>query len=131
MRHLRTRATLALLVTALSGACIPATHHVRTMDARRAPRADTCDPATLPTFTDRGPERPRLAFAVVTAECGESKEPECRDHLLRGGCEVNADALIEVSNRVAQGRRRMVGTAVEFTGPESAAPAPSSGSAAP
>lgn len=131
MRHLRTRASLALLFTALSGACIPAAHHVRTMDARHAPRAEACDPSTLPTFTDRGPERPRLAFAVVTAECGESKEPECRDHLLRGGCEVNADALVEVSNRVSQGRRRMVGTAVEFTGPESPAAPASSGGAAP
>lgn len=98
------------------------------MDRRHSERAEACSPTSLEAFADRGPSRPRLAFAVVTAECSDSKEQQCRDELLRGGCEVNADALIDVSQRVSQGRLRMVGTAVEFTGAEGEEP--SSGGAA-
>jgi hypothetical protein len=99
----------------LLGGCAGASHHVRTMGFRRTPRADACDVASLPMHDDRGPDRPREAFAVVTAECRESKEEECRQHLRLGGCEARADALIEVTNRVVNGRRRMVATAVEYT----------------
>ncbi len=88
------------------------------MDRRRSERAEACAPSSLEAYADRGPSRPRLAYAVVTAECSDSKEQQCRDQLLLGGCEVNADALIDISQRVSQGRLRMVGTAVEFTGAE-------------
>lgn len=77
--------------------------------------------SSLPVHTDHGPVEGGVAFAVVTAECGESKEDECRAQLRQGGCEVDADALIDVSSRPAHGRRRMVGTAVEYVS------APSSG----
>ncbi len=96
------------------------------MDRRHSERAEACAAESLQAYADRGPSRPRLAFAVVTAECGESKEAQCREQLLRGGCEVNADALIDITQRVAQGRLRMVGTAVEFTG-EEGSETPSSG----
>ena len=84
------------------------------MSSRRAPRAEACTPDTLPIHTDHGPEESREAFAVVTAECGENKEAECRQQLILGGCEVSADALIDVESRVSRDRRRMVGTAVEY-----------------
>jgi len=80
--------------------------------------------------TDHGPEGDREAFAVVTAECGESKEPECRQQLVLGGCEAQADALIDVTSRVAQGRRRMIGTAVEYV-TESTAPRSAGGALTP
>lgn len=102
------------LVVSSALACVSPSHHVRRMGDRRAPRAETCTPESLPIHTDHGPDLPREAFAVVTAECAESKEPECRQHLLLGGCEAQADALVDVTSRVARGRRLMVGTAVEY-----------------
>ena len=106
--------------------CMSASHRVRRMDDRRAPRAEACSPDSLPVYTDHGPDERRLAFAVVTSECRESKEDECRTHLRQAGCEAQADALIDVTNQIVQGHRRMVGTAVEYLHDT----APTSGSAA-
>lgn len=118
MRDLRSVPVVLLVTSSLGVACISPSHHVSYMDRRHAERAEACVPETLPAYADRGPARPRLAYAVVTAECSDSKETQCREQLLRGGCEVNADALIDISQRVTQGRLRMVGTAIEFTGEE-------------
>lgn len=118
MRDLRSVSGLLFVTTALGAACVSPSHHVRYMDRRHSERAEACAAASLQAYADRGPSRPRLAFAVVTAECSDSKEQQCREQLLQGGCEVNADALVDVSQRVTQGRLRMVGTAVEFTGEE-------------
>lgn len=112
------------LASALFG-CASPTHHVRYMSSRRAPRAEACTADTLQVHTDHGPDEPREAFAVVTAECGENKEAECRQQLILGGCEVGADALIDVESRVSRDRRRMVGTAVEYV--HDGTPARSSG----
>jgi hypothetical protein len=43
-------------------------------------------------------------------------------HLRQGGCEAEADALIEVTNTVTNGRRRMIGMAIEYTDNTPAAP---------
>jgi hypothetical protein len=118
MRDFQSVCGVLLAAASLSAACISPSHHVRYMDRRHSERGEACVAESLQAYADRGPSRPRLAFAVVTAECSDSKEPQCREQLLQGGCEVNADALIDVSQRVSQGRLRMVGTAVEFTGEE-------------
>lgn len=126
LRALR-RIFVCACVLAAGAGCAAPSHHVRRAGNRRAPRAEACVPDALPVFNDRGPDRAREAFAVVTAECRESKEEDCRRHLLLGGCEAGADALVDVTNRLVQGRRRMIGTAVEYLGD---APAPSSGGVA-
>jgi len=115
---------IALTLGAAVG-CVSPSHHVRYMGARRAPRAESCATDSLAVHTDHGPDQPREAFAVVTAECAESKEPECRQHIALGGCEAQADAVIDVTSRVSRGRRRMVGTAVEYVTDDT--PARSSG----
>lgn len=119
---------LALVATFI---CVSPSHHVRRMGSRRAPRAEACAPESLPFHTDHGPEGAREAFAVVTAECGESKEAECRQHLLLAGCEAEADAIIDVVSRVARGKRQMVGTAVEYVSDAPAAPRSSGGPVTP
>lgn len=116
---------LSALALASAFGCVSPSHHVRRMGDRRAPRAEACTPESLPVHNDHGPDQPREAFAVVTAECGESKEPECRQHLALGGCEAQADAIIDVTSRPSRGRRIMVGTAVEYVG--DGTPARSSG----
>lgn len=80
--------------------------------------------------TDQGPDEPREVFALITADCAESKEAECRQQILLGGCEAQADALINVSSRVARGSRRMIADAVEYV-PGAAAPRSSGGGATP
>ncbi len=130
IRAMIRRFALGSLALAAALGCVTPAHHVRRMGSRRAPRAETCTPESLPLHNDHGPEGAREAFAVVTAECGESKEPECRQQLLLGGCEAEADALIDVTSRVAQGRRRMFGTAVEYVS-DSTAPRSSGGATTP
>lgn len=92
--------------------CFSTVHIVRRIEARRTPRAEAC--TTVPLYSDRGPSTGRVAIAVVTAECRTSKEAECRAHLQQAGCEADADAVVEVTRRSADGHLRMVGTAVEF-----------------
>lgn len=104
---------LCSLALAASG-CFSSYHVVRRIEPRRGPRAEACTAA--PLYSDRGPDTPRVAIAVVTAECRTSKEAECRTHLQQAGCEANADAVVEVTRREVDGHLRMVGTAVEFTG---------------
>lgn len=107
------RARVAMAVAAAGAlACVSAGHHVRRLEGRSAPRQERCEHP--PVHTDRGPDRPRVVLGVVTAECGSGSEPECRRELERGTCELDADALVEVSNRVTNRVRRMVGTAVEY-----------------
>ena len=115
MRELRSVCAVLLVSSLVAMGCLPASHRVRTMDVRRAPRAEACVAASLPTYADHGPDRAHVAFAVVTAECREAKEEQCREQLLQGGCEANADALIDITTHVSQARRRMVGTAIEYT----------------
>lgn len=104
------RFALALLI---ASGCYASTHVVRRIESRRSPRAETC--TTVPLYSDRGPSRERVAIAVVSSECRTSKEDECRSHLQQAGCEANADAVVEITRRPADGHLRMVGTAVEFT----------------
>lgn len=109
------RRPYALLTLALAASgCFSSYHVVRRIEPRRSPRAEAC--TTTPLYSDRGPSTPRVAIAVVTAECRTSKEAECRAHLQQAGCEANADAVVEVTRREVDGHLRMVGTAVEFTG---------------
>ena len=104
-----------LVVAAVSG-CVGANHHIRVMDARRTPRVGLCDDP--PIENDHGPDRPRVALAIVTAECGTSHEEECHRELVAGTCQADADALIDVARqRTPDGHLRMVGTAVEFLPP--------------
>lgn len=117
IRAMRPRIAYALLPLALALAaagCFSSYHAVRRIERRRVARAESC--TTTPLYSDRGPSTPRVAIAVVTAECRTSKEAECREHLQRGGCEADADAVVEVSRREVDGHLRLVGTAVEFTG---------------
>jgi hypothetical protein len=107
------RATPMLFALCLAaGGCFTSRHVVRRIEARRSPRAEAC--TTVPLYSDRGPTTGRVAIAIVTAECRTSKETECREHLQHAGCEANADAVVEVTRREADGHLRMVGTAVEF-----------------
>lgn len=108
----RMTASRALLAVPLMLGCFSSVHVVRRIEARRTPRAEAC--TTVPLYSDRGPSTGRVALAVVTAECRTSKEAECRTHLQQAGCEANADAVVEVTRRSADGHLRMVGTAVEF-----------------
>jgi hypothetical protein len=114
MRHLPLHILVLAALTTLAG-CPGPSHHVRRMGFRRTPRTEICSAPALQVHTDRGPDRPFERYAVVTAECRDTKEAECQEHLRQGGCEAEADALIEVSNTVTKGRRRMIGMAIEYT----------------
>lgn len=107
------RAALALGCWLFVGCATAPVHHIRRIGDRRAPRAAPCQ--APPIYTDHGPDGPREAIAVVTAECREAHEEQCRAELQRGVCEADADALIDTSNGMtSSGRRRMVGTAIEY-----------------
>lgn len=108
-----TRAALAWGLLLVAGCATGPKHHIRRIGDRRVARAEPC--AAPPIHADHGPDTPHEAIAVVTAECRESQEALCREELQRGVCEANADALIDTSNGITSGgRRRMVGTAVEY-----------------
>lgn len=107
---------MALLALVASLGCSSGpTHHSHMINARRTPRAAPCSEPSV--FTDRGPETPREAIAVLTAECSNSHPEHCRLEMQRAACEVNADAVIDATARPLRGGRvRMVGTAVEWQG---------------
>ncbi len=103
---------LRLAVCLAAIGCVQASHHIRVMDARRVPRAAPCEHPVIDT--EGGADRPHVALAIVTAECGSGKEDECRVQLEIGTCRADADALINVTRQNANGHLRMVGTAVEY-----------------
>jgi hypothetical protein len=98
-------------------ACVSASHHLQRIGNRTGPRPEACTSPTI--YTDRGPDRPRETLAIVTAECSRGRPEECRRHLQLGACDAGGDAVIEVTDRIAAGVRRMVGTVVQYTDPPS------------
>lgn len=110
---MRPLAALALLASL--GCSSGPTHHFRMINARRSPRAEPCREPTV--YTDRGPDRPREALAVLTAECDSDHPEQCRTAMQAAACEVNADAVERAEAHPILGSRnrvRMVGTAIEW-----------------
>ena len=113
MSALRALALLAVAAAATLGCTIGPTHHFHMVSARRTPRVGACTAPEL--HTDRGPDRPREAIAVLTSECSDSHPEQCRTALQSAACEATADAVVQVEARALRGGRlRMVGTAVEW-----------------
>lgn len=103
-----------------SGCSVTASHAVRRFDDRRTARTEPCSAPEI--LADRGGSRPRQSLAVISAQCTPSRPEDCRRELRAGACSVQADALIEVTDRVQRRSRRMVGLAVAWTDDEPAAP---------
>lgn len=110
------RPLIVLALAAALGCSSGPSHHFHMINARRTPRAAPCVDPTV--FTDRGPETPREAIAVLTAECSDAHPEQCRSAMQRAACEADADAVIDATARPLRGGRvRMVGTAVEWRTP--------------